>query len=118
MKILSFLILLCLFSCKEPQGLPKPRAYPRVEYPERAYTTYDTAGCPFTFQYPEYAEIKIKDEKCWFDLFMPAFNARLHCSYLPVYNRDEFDELIIDAFEIAKRINDRANYMEESRIEM
>lgn len=118
MKILPYLILILLCSCKEPLGLPKPRAYPRVEYPERVYTVYDTMGCPFTFQYPEYGEIKIKDEKCWFDVFMPVFNARLHCSYLPVNNREEFDDLIIDAFEIAKRINDRANYMEESRIEM
>ena len=115
-QTLLFLSVMILTGCNERQGLPKPRAYPRVEYPEKKYIQYDSASCPFTFEYPAYAEIRKKDQDCWFDLFMPAFNARIHCSYLPVKNREDYDDLIHDAFEIAKRINDRANYMEESRL--
>jgi gliding motility-associated lipoprotein GldD len=88
-----------------------------VEYPERKYIQYNTPGCPFIFEYPDYAEINNKDESCWFDLYMPSFNARIHCSYLPVKNRADFDGLVEDAFVIAKRINERANYMEETRIQ-
>jgi gliding motility-associated lipoprotein GldD len=47
---------------------------------------------------------------------MPAFKARVHCSYLAVENRAKFDDLVRDAYVIADRINDRANYMEENRI--
>ena len=115
------LLLLCLvsffaFGCRESQIMPKPRAYPRVEYPEKKYVQYGSTECPFTFSYPAYAELKNREESCWFDLFMPVFKARIHCSYLPIKNREEFDDLVQDAFAIADRINGRANYMEDSRI--
>lgn len=109
-------LVLCMFisGCQHEPASPKPRAYPRIEYPARAYVHYAEGECPFTFQYPDYAEIKKKDEKCWFDLFMPAFDARLHCTYVPVTDRAKFDDLIGDTYAIADRINARANYMEET----
>jgi gliding motility-associated lipoprotein GldD len=110
-----FLILL-IYGCSDSTPLPKPRAYPRIEYPERKYITFDSVSCPFTFEYPSYATIKNKERECWFDLFMPDFQARIHCSYLPVNNQEEFDDLVKDAYEIADRINARANYMEDSRM--
>jgi gliding motility-associated lipoprotein GldD len=105
-----------LYACGDKVATPKPRAYPRVEFPEHAYTVYDTTGCPFTFRYPSYADIRYKKENCWFDIFMPAFNARLHCSYLPLKNKEDFNGLVNDAFVIATKINEKANYMEEARI--
>lgn len=110
-------ILFFALGCKESQNMPRPRAYPRVEYPEKKYVQYESPGCPFTFGYPVYAEIKNRDETCWFDLFMPVFKARIHCSYLPIKNSEEFDDFVQDAFAIADRINGRANYMEDSRIQ-
>ena len=115
--LIFFLVSMAGMGCQHSSGSPKPRAYPRVEYPERKYIQYDNPECPFVFEYPDYAEINKKSESCWFDLYMPAFNARVHCSYLPVKNRADFDGLVEDAFVIAKRINERANYMEESRIQ-
>jgi len=115
--LLLSVILLFAISCKESQTMPKPRAYPRVEYPEKKFVQYESLECPFTFGYPAYAEIKNRDEACWFDIFMPVFNARIHCSYLPIKNPEEFDDLVQDAFAIADRINGRANYMEDSRIQ-
>lgn len=115
---ISIYFLLLLFAgCRESISLPKPRAYPRVEYPERKYITYDTAGCPFTFEYPSYAMVGYKEQDCWFDLFMDDFKARIHCSYLPIENQDDFDDLVKDAYVIADRINARANYMEDSRMQ-
>jgi gliding motility-associated lipoprotein GldD len=105
-----------IVACGEKASTPRPRAYPLVEYPERAYTTYDTTACPITFRYPSYGEIKYKKENCWFDIYMPVFNARLHCSYVPLQNKAEHAELVRDAFVIAGKINEKANYMEESRI--
>jgi gliding motility-associated lipoprotein GldD len=57
-----------------------------------------------------------EEQPCWFDLFMPAFNARIHCSYLPVRDRAHFDDMVKDTYVIAGKINERSNYMEESRI--
>ncbi len=111
-----FILSLAGIGCQHSSGSPKPRAYPRVEYPNRKYIEYTLDECLFRFEYPDYAEINQKEEKCWFDLFMPAFGARLHCSYVPVESRVKFDDLVSDAYVIASRINERANYMEEARI--
>ncbi len=47
---------------------------------------------------------------------MPAFAARIHCSFHKVNGREEYEDLVRDAFVIAERINARANYMEESNV--
>lgn len=107
---------LLLMACKEEKGTPKPRAYPRVEYPEKTYVTYSDPTCPFTFEYPGYAEISPKDSVCWFDLAMPKLNARIHCSYIPIDSKEEFMDLVKDAFRIADKINERSNFMEEARV--
>ena len=39
-----------------------------------------------------------------------------HCSYLPLNSKEEYNDLIRDAFIIASKINERANYMEEARV--
>jgi gliding motility-associated lipoprotein GldD len=79
---------------------------------------FQQADCPFTFQFPKYAEVQKKeDHPCWFDLSMPVFKARLHCSYLPVKDRAAFDDMVNDTYTIAGKINERSNYMEESRIQ-
>jgi len=111
--------------CKEEAiRIPKPRTYPRITFPERNYTEFQQQECPLTFQYPDYMHIirrdNFFDEKpahpCWFDLDAPSLGARLHCSYYPIESGKGFDELVTDAFKMADRINQRANYMDEIRI--
>jgi hypothetical protein len=55
-----------MMSCQHSKGSPKPRAYPRVTYPEQHFVGYQDDNCPFRFEYPDFAEIKNKEEKCWF----------------------------------------------------
>ncbi|MEO5906217.1 MAG: hypothetical protein ABIQ11_05795, partial [Saprospiraceae bacterium] len=81
-----------------------------------AYKIYSSEKCPVMFEFPQYAEIKEKDEPCWFDILMPSFKARIHCSYIKVKDRNDFDDLVRDAYMIADRINERANYMVEDRL--
>ncbi len=122
MKIAAYFLLIMgvagIVACQDKTPIPKPRAYPKIHFPERTYNTYEDPACPFSFKYPAYAEIRLKEgsEICWFDLYMPAFEARLHCSYVPVTSRAEYQDLVRDAFVIAYKINERANYMEESLI--
>ena len=117
----QYVILLVIFTasfvcCREKESMPRPRAYPKIEYPERDYVQFASDTCPFKFDYPQYARIEHKKEECWFDLFMPAFAARIHCSFHKVNGREEYEDLVRDAFVIAERINARANYMEESTV--
>ena len=119
MRILALVvvtIVLIASGCQHDPMVPRPRAYPRIEYPQEGTKEFREATCPFTFQYPSYGEINKKDQPCWFDINMTAFKAKLHCSYVPVKSREDFEGLVQDVFRIAEKINARANYMEEAPI--
>lgn len=120
-------VALILVNCgSEERYTPKPRGYPRVVYPEKAYQEFENNDCPFTFEYPVYAEIEQDTaffesqpaSDCWFDVFIPQFDSRLHCSYYPVGGSKSLEQLKFDAFEMADWHNKRANYIDEIRIEM
>ncbi len=113
------------YGCGEPAiRIPKPRAYPRITFPVRNYVEFRQPECPMTFQHPDYMHVirreNFFDEKpahpCWFDLDAPSLGAKLHCSYYPIESGMGFDKLVTDAFKMADRINQRANYMDEIRI--
>ncbi len=122
-RFLSVLILgvLLFQSCEEVIYTPKPRAYPKVVYPEKVYQSFDKNYCKFTFEYPEYAKIEqdtlFFNEKpvdpCWFDILIPAFNAKIHCSYYPINSVNTFDKLNSDAFDLASKHNLKANYIDD-----
>lgn len=129
MKNLIFILfaLLFIFSCQQNSVYnPKPRSFPKVEYPERNFVSFDKDYCSFDFQYPDYAEI-IKDEyffeekpvdECWFDIKFSNFNGALHCSYIPLNNsRETFDKMVNDAFDMVGRHNIKAQYRGEFVLE-
>lgn len=104
---------------------PKPRTYPKVEYPAQSYQTFEASTCNFAFAYPSYGEIvesrdaataTDSNSDCWFDIAMPNFNGRLHCSYYPIGEQKSYEELKKDAFEMADYHNKRANYIDELAI--
>lgn len=103
---------------------PKPRAYPRVEFPDKTYTGLNEESCPLTFLYPSYAELSRKQRlspqeaphPCWFNIYFPKYEARIHCNYFAIENRQDFDELIRDSYTIANKINQRSQYMDEVRV--
>lgn len=121
----GLLLVAFLASCQDPIYTPKPRGYPKVEYPEKAYVPFSEGYCDLSFEYPRYAEIQrdtvYLNEKpahpCWFDIFFPSFDARLHCTYAPVGEAKSFEELRSDAFELANWHNKKASYIEENLIE-
>lgn len=129
MARLFFVLLLCislLYACGgEAVGTPKPRAYPKVVYPEKSYQVFNGDYCDFSFEYPKYAVIQqdtnFFDEApahpCWFDLFFPTFDSRLYCTYYPIGVDKSFEELKSDAFELASWHNKKADYIDEIRIE-
>ncbi len=129
MKKKSFLnlgVLLCLItlfiSCQdEIIYSPKPRAYPKIDFPDKSYAQFDKNYCQFTFEQPTYAEvIQDKDffgerpqDPCWFDLYIKSLNAKIHCSYIPIDRENPFDELVKDAFTLVNKHNIKADYIDE-----
>lgn len=118
--VLLFLGLF-LVSCQDPVFTPKPRSYPRIDYPKKAYQISQANNCPFTFEYPTYCKIEqqklffeeVPPSDCWFDVFYPIFDGRIHFTYYPIEGKQGLERLRNDAFKLADWHNKRANYINE-----
>ena len=91
MRVLfTLLITLSLASCMDNDNyVPKRKGYFRIALPEKQYVTY-RAGCPFTFEYPTYAQV-LKDtdpsaEPCWLNVYFPGFKGTINLTYKVVDN--------------------------------
>ncbi len=124
-RLVVLLPLLIFGACQQPElGTPKPRMYPKVDYPVRSKVQFDEAYCKLKFEYPNYFSVEqdqyFFDSKpidpCWFDLVSKQLNSQLHCSYIPVNNRKHFDQLVNDAFKMTSKHNQKANYRREQLI--
>ena len=127
MRIVIIAIIgLLLYGCSEEKAYsPKPRMFPKVDYPEKAFIPFNQDYCQLTFDMPAYSNISQEklffDETpanpCWFDLEFKNFNGNLHFSYYPIDDRKSFDELVVDAFKFVEKHDIKANYRSETAIE-
>lgn len=124
--LLGLFCLSFLLSCQETKiGIPKPRMYPKVEYPNRNVVNFDESYCNISFSYPDYFQVKqdeyFFEEKplnpCWFDLNSKKLNSQVHCSYLEIKDRAHFDKLVGDSFRMAAKHNQKADYRREQVID-
>ncbi len=87
-SIYFLLLSISLFSCQK--YTPKPMGYYRIEIPENSYKPFDSIDYPYMFEMSKYANIipqpEEKGEKFWINIFYPAFNGTIHCSYKQVNN--------------------------------
>ncbi len=110
-----------LGACDSNPVIPKPRAYPRIEFPQKRYQDFEMDGCPMHFRMPVYAQTVKEDlffgeapaSDCWFDISVPSLNAKIHCSYFAISNRSEYDKLVDDAFKLAGKHTIKADYIDE-----
>lgn len=122
---LFFLIACLLFGCGQAElPVPKPRSFPRIDYPVRNPVQLGPDYCSFDFVFPDYASVEQKelyfDEKpadpCWFDLYLKPFDGRIHFSYYPIGNQADWEEKRDQAFELAGFHNKRASNIREIRV--
>ncbi len=82
---LAIAVLLSILSTScDNNYIPKPRAYFRIDLPEKQYTRLDSTY-PYTFEYPVYADI-VPDtlstsHKYWINVEFPRFKGKIHISY-------------------------------------
>ncbi len=116
---LPFFVLAC--GAGDPP-VPKPRSYPRVNYPQRTYTALGATYCPFTFQRPASTRVvqetsyfdEAPADPCWFNLQLtPELNGTIHFSYYPITSFTQWEELRDEAFELVGVHNQRASDIEE-----
>lgn len=120
MKLVTALLLISIISASCGGAYtPKPRAYFRIEFPEKKYQSYQSA-CPYRFDYPVYAEIvpdtKPDAQPCWIDVAYPQFNGRLHLSYQTISSKKQFDNLVEDARTFAFKHTVKATAIDEAVI--
>lgn len=114
------LLLAALFArCQNDDYSPKPRGYHRIQFPEKSLQAYQ-GDCPFSFDYPSYAQIKRDNQPnatpCWMDLDFPQFNASLHLSYYPLHAPGLLNELTEDAHTFAFKHTVKATFIDEAII--
>lgn len=115
--------VLCIGSCRNG-STPKPRAYYRIDFPEKQYQLFDTTF-PYSFMYPTYAKVVADNtkgaEKYWINVDFPGYKARIHLSYKSAEGR--LDSLLEDSRKLtykhvlkADAINERIYANPEERI--
>lgn len=125
MKKIIFCCLLtityCLTSCigndDENAAAPKPKAFYKLNFPEKKYKTYDSI-CPFTFQTPVYSFVANDKSKnaqpCWLNITYPLYKAQLYISYSQLKN--DLAKHLNDSRELAIRHQVKASGLEEQVI--
>lgn len=113
------MLVCCNAACHNDNYSPKPRGYFHIGFPKKAYRSYDD-GCPFSFDYPRYANIQPDNERdagnCWNNLNFPQFNARLHLTYYPIGSAREYHGLVEDARTLAFKHTVKANSIDQKLI--
>ena len=117
------LCLLFLLSC-HGDYMPKPKAYPRVVFPEKKYELYDNSSCPFQFSKPLYASVwrdsvymgRPLNQPCWLNISFPDFNATVNLTYKEIDKPGVFAQLLEDAHKLSFKHSKKANYIDESSI--
>lgn len=99
-----------LIACNSPYTVGKKRGYFKIDFPEKKYQRFDQQGYPYTFEYPQYAQIKKdstffqdKADDWWINIDIPRFGGRIHISYKPINTYNRFDSLVEDGFKMAYR---------------
>ncbi len=115
-------------SCNEPYT-SKKKGYYKIELPEHRYRKFDTAGVPYSFEYPVYANI-VRDSTYfdaspenpyWYNIDFPQFSSRIFLSYKIIGGMakfkkkqpdgtykdslgvNKFDALVNDAFNLTNK---------------
>lgn len=114
--IFASLILLINTGCEDDETVysPKPKGYPRINFPEKKYKIYED-DCPYLFEIPLYSEMKKDNHKgaepCWHNLNFNQFKATLHLSYKSI--NGNLASYLEDSHEFAKRHQIKATGLDE-----
>ena len=124
--LIHFLLYFATFgaflSCQkaEPDYVPKPKAYPRMELPPQTYQLLE-ATHPYIFEYSKSAII-LRDtfalaEPHWIYIYYPDLKANIQLTYKTVENDPKrLSAFINDAYKMAGKHSERAFSLEEQTI--
>lgn len=104
---------------------PKPKAYPRVVFPEKNYQLVDPAGCPFRFELPVYARAdrdtvffgEAPENPCWMNIQFPDFNGTINITYKSISGAESFANMLDDAHKLSFKHAKKADFIDEARVQ-
>ena len=116
--LVALAIAIIAISCdREPNYLPKPRGYFRIDLPEKTYTKVDTIE-RYSFECPQYAQVTpdpySPDEKNWVNIEMPQFKGSIHITHKPVDGN--LSEYLEDVHTMVTKHLQKANGVRDSLI--
>ena len=105
-------------SCdREPNYLPKPRGFFRIDLPEKSYVSIDTLE-KYRFECPQYAFVTpdpySPDEKNWVNVEMPQFKGSIHLTHKAV--NGNLGEYLEDVHTMVVKHLQKANGVRDSLI--
>ena len=83
-RIRIIFFLLFSVSCTEI-NIPKPRAYFKLNLPEKKYENYNT-HCKYSFMLPTYSTVNLDFDCDIHNIYFPKQDAILHVSYFKIKN--------------------------------
>ena len=118
------MLLIGMTACTNNDYTPKPRTYPKVEFPTRAYQAFDKSYCNFTFDQPVYTEIEqnttffdtLAPNTCWFNINYPKLGGTIHCTYYPINQKKSVTALVNDSYRMAEEHIKKAEYIDERQV--
>ena len=122
---LLLLLLPLLFSSCNSDYAPKPKAYPRVIFPEHQYNLFEPADCPFKFEKPVYSTVADdstyfgykNSEPCWYTVYISPFNGTINLTYKEIKGKESFEKLVEDAHKLSYKHTRKADYINQVKIE-
>lgn len=117
------ILLLTITACRPEVYTPKPRGYYKIDLPkEHSYQTFDTAGFPYKFEYPEYATIitnpdffgEKPENPYWINIDFPEIGGKIYISYKEVTGKQSLNNLSEDMYEMTFSAHTKkANYIQD-----
>lgn len=113
------LVAILVLQASGEEAMPKPRGYFRIELPQKAYVPYESS-CPLVIEVADNSKVEVfknreSKDSCWFNVYYPRLNARLHCTYLPIAG--DFERLITETYGFAARHEMKASALKRTFIE-
>ena len=106
------------FMLNEQSTNPNPHGFFRIDLPQVEYVPYNSE-CPLSFEISKAARAelfrdRLSADSCWFNIYYPKYNARIHCSYMQVNGR--LDALIDDAYGFAAKHEMKASALRRTLV--
>lgn len=122
--VFSLIISIIFTSCGEEDYTPKPRIYPKIEFPQKAYKDSETAFCEFRFQQPVATKIEQKEDffegqalnDCWFTMTYPSLNGAVYFTYAPIDKENPLYKLVDDAYKLEEQHQAKAAFIDHAQI--